>query len=394
MRGFVLFLLVLFAIAALLRVDFFFTIVYLFCAVYLLSRIWIDWARKGLRVRRMFTDHAFLGDRVEVELMLHNTGWLPIPWLQLRDSLPVQLKTPPFHTHVLSLKPREKQRLTYTLYCQQRGYYKVGPLSVRAGDLLGIHKPRHDQASPDSLVVYPKILPLQKLGLPSHSPQVVLPARAPLFRDPSRIMGVRDYQVGDSPRHIHWTATASAGRLLVKQYQPAIARETLICLDLDQGGYGRQQRYTATELAIVVAASLAHHIIVQEGLAVGFATEAWDPIAEGLTRFLMPPRTERAHLMDMLEVLARVRVASHASLSDLLRRCSINLAWGGTLLVITGQESGDLFRNLAHLQRRGLAVCLILVQPTQRSAELEDWPHVLGVPVYRVWREHDLEAIR
>ncbi|NIU61293.1 MAG: DUF58 domain-containing protein [Pseudomonas stutzeri] len=232
------------------------------------------------------------------------------------------------------------------------------------------------------------------MGLPTRSPLVALPARSPLFEDPSRVRGVRDYQRGDSPRRIHWTATASAGRLLVKQYQPAIARETLICLDLDQEDYGQRQRYTATELAIVVAASIANHIIVREGLPVGLSTEAQDPLSDGRTRFYLPPRSERAHLMELLEVLARAQVTESTSFAELLRRESARLPWGATLAVITGRESEPLFDSLVSLRRAGFAVALILVQPGRPSAELRRRADLLGVPIHRAWRERDLEAWR
>jgi uncharacterized protein (DUF58 family) len=394
MRNFVPFLLILFVIAALLRVDFFFTIAYLFFAVYLLSRLWTRRTVDRLRVQRCFTDRAFPGDRVTVDLTVHNAGWLPVPWLEVHESLRVELAVPPFYREVVSLGPRERRHFHYTLYCRRRGYYRVGPLTMQTGDLLGIVRPSQAQAAPDHVIVYPRVVPLQQLGLPTRSPQVALPARSPLFEDPARVMGVRDYQRGDSPRRIHWTATASTGRLLVKQYQPAIARETLICLDLDQEDYERRQQYTATELAIVVAASIANHIVVREGLPAGLATEAWDPLLDDQARFFLPPRSERAHLMSLLEVLARVQITSAVPFGDLLRRESVNLSWGATLAVITGRESEALFDTLVYLRRAGFAVALILVQPARPSAELQKRGDLLGVPIHRIWRERDLETWR
>lgn len=356
------FLIVLLAIAALLRIDFFFTVFYLFALVYALAHIWMQSTARRLTVRRRFDDHAFIGDQVLVELDVHNQGWLPLPWLEVHESLPVQLATPPFHRQVFSLGPRARRRLSYQLHCPQRGYYVIGPLTIRAGDLLGLVRPRLERAQSAHLIVYPRILSLEQLGLPTRSPLVALPARSPLFEDPARLMGVREYQRGDSPRRIHWPASAKATalaaaadaatpgmrarssspppaglvQLMVKRYQPAIARDTLICLDLYQQDYGQRQRYTATELAIVVAASLVNHIIVREGLPVGLLTVALDPLADldilpgggvadlapredeeekpgphGKTgspvRFFLPPRTGRGQLMSLLEVLARVR---------------------------------------------------------------------------------------
>ncbi|MGA9348606.1 MAG: DUF58 domain-containing protein [Anaerolineae bacterium] len=392
MKNFVPFLLILFVIAAFLRVDFFFTIVYLLFAVYLLSRLWTRCTVHHLRVQRRFTDHAFCGERVTVDTVVHNASWLPIPWLEVHESLPIELTVPPFYRKVVSLGPRERRHFHYMLHCRRRGYYPVGPLKMQTGDLLGIVRQSQAQVEPEHVIVYPRVVPLQQLGLPTRSPLVSLPAHSPLFEDPARVRGVRDYQQGDSLRRIHWTATASTGRLLVKQYQPAIARETLICLDLDEAGYERRQRYTATELAIVTAASIANHIIVRERLPAGLATAAWDPLLDDQARFFLPPRPERAHLMSLLEVLARVQITSATPFADLLRQEGVNLSWGATLAVITGRESEELFDTLVYLRRAGFAVALILVQSARPSAELQKRADLLGVPIHRVWSERDLET--
>ena len=67
MRRFVPYLLALFVVAALLRVDFFFTIVYLLLIVYILSRLWVQHTVNRLEIRRRFADHAFCGDTIPVD---------------------------------------------------------------------------------------------------------------------------------------------------------------------------------------------------------------------------------------------------------------------------------------------------------------------------------------
>jgi uncharacterized protein (DUF58 family) len=392
MRRFVPFLLVLFIVAALLRVNFFFNVFYLFLVLYLLSRLWTRRRMAWVRAERRFVERAFFGDLVTVDLYLRNASWLPVPWLEMHESLPVGLAAASVRRQAISLGPRERWSTSYTLKCWRRGYYPIGPLTVRSGDLLGLERPVSGEVAADYLIVYPQVLPLHELGLPTHSPLAALPARSPLFEDPARVIGVRDYARGDSPRSIHWTATASAGRLLVKQYQPTIARETLICLDLDEQGYEQRQRYTASELAIVAAASVANHVITRDKLPVGLAVEAQDPLLETRTRFSLPPRSERGHLMSVLEVLARVQMTNGTSLTGLLRRESVRLSWGATLLVITGSESADLFDTLLYLRRAGFKVALLLVQPGAPTDELQRQAAQLDVPVHRVWRSQDLEA--
>ncbi len=392
MRKYLGYLLLLLLVAAVLRVDFYFTIVYLFLAVYLASRIWTRQSLEQISANRRLDQRAFSGDDLQVVLTLHNQGWLPVPWLSLHESLPVELSSPPFLRRVTTLNARGRRAFSYSLQCGRRGYYAVGPLTLEAGDLLGVVRPQQVDIGPDHLIVYPRVVPMEELGLPTRSPLMALPARTPLFEDPSRVTGVRDYRQGDSPRRIHWTATAKTGELLVKQYDPSIARETMIYLDLNRKDYEQRRRYTATELAIVTAASIAHHVIVNEGLSVGLATEGRDPLAERRSRFFLPPRSGRAHLGSVLEVLARVEVTEATPFPDLLRRQSVDLPWGTTLAVIAGRESERLFDTLVVLRRAGFAVVLILVQPTYPSERIRRRGAMLGMPVHRIWEEQELEA--
>jgi len=52
-------------------------------------------------------------------------------------------------------------------------------------------------------MVYPKIVPLEKLGIPSRQPLGEIRTRNHLFHDPVLTMGIREYQFGDSMKSIH-----------------------------------------------------------------------------------------------------------------------------------------------------------------------------------------------
>lgn len=392
MLGLIPFLLALLLFAALLRVDFYFTIAYLFFGVYALSRWWSRRALPRLTIRREFVRRAFHGDEVPVTVTLHNDGRLPVTWAHVRESLPVELGVPTRQNRVFSLNPREKQQLSYTLHCRKRGVYALGPLQVRTGDLFGLTPLAGAEAPPDRLIVYPRIVPLEKLGLPTRSPLAAIPARTPLFEDPARIVGVRDYAPGDPLRRIHWTATAGAGRLLVKNYQPAIARETVICLDLNAEGYDIRGRYDAIELAITAAASIANHVIVRERQPAGLAMEARDMLTEAAARFVFPAQAGRAHLMHMLEALARAQLTQGRSFAQFVRQESVHLAWGTTLVIITGRED-ELADTLARLRQAGFPVALILVQSARPTMATRRRAALLRIPIYPLWRERDLESL-
>jgi uncharacterized protein (DUF58 family) len=391
LRNYLPFLIVLFLLAAVLRVDFFFTIAYLFFILYVLARLWTRTNLRTVQFQRLFVNRAFSGDDVNVRVRVANNGRLPVPWVQVHESLPVELVSPPFHQEVFSLGPREARFFSYDLHCRRRGVYRLGPLNLQTGDVLGIEPPRLAEAQPDHIIVYPQVVHLPRLGLPTRSPQVALAARSPLFEDPARVVGVRDYQRGDSPRRIHWTATASAGRLLVKQYQPAIARETLLVLDLNAAAYDPRQRIDTTELAITVAASLAHHISVRQRLPVGLTTEALDGVEGERREFYHPPRSERGHLMHLLETLARVQIGPAVPLPQRLRRERARLAWGTTVVAITGSATDDLFDSLALLRQAGFAATLIVCGGPSVTPQARRHAAVLGLPLRQLWQQKELE---
>lgn len=390
MRFFGLFLLVLLVLALLFRVPLFVTVVYFLIAVYIISRLWVRHTVDHVRIRRSFLNRAFLGDVVDVTIQVENLSRVPVPWVEVTDSAPNEVRATASPTHVFSLGPHERQRLTYRLNCGKRGYYLLGPLYFNTGDLLGIQQEELTMNRLESLVVYPRVVSLERLRLQALAPQAALAATSPLIEDPARIMGVRSYQRGDSPRRMHWPATARLGALTVRQYEPAISRETMIFLDLNGDDYGN--RYDGTEMAIVAAASIANHIVTREKLPVGFMTEAHDPLADGeRRRVALPPRSGRGQLISILEVLARVSMTKETDFAGALRRQSVSLPWGASILAITGERGEELMETLFFLRRGGFAVSLILIRPYGWTRQEEPVP--AGIPVRVVTVDRDLELV-
>jgi uncharacterized protein (DUF58 family) len=349
-------------------------------AVYLLSIYWSRRAARALRCRRRFVDRAFTGESIPVELIVENTGPLPVSWLAMDEVVPSYLGESPA-PQVFGLRGHEERRFTYAVDCRRRGYHALGPLRVETGDLLGFDTGARDLQEPSRLIVYPRIVPLEKLGLPTASALAALPAPRALFEDPGRVIGVREYEPRDSMRRIHWKATMRTGELLVKQYQRAISRDTLICLDLDLKGYALRQRNQAIETAISVAASLAHHIVTREHLAAGLATDALDPLVGESVPIALPSRPREDQLISILEVLARVQAASGDHVAAVLRRGTVELAYGSTVVLITGSLDDELSAAVVGVKRAGHAVAVILVQPAGEHGGVSG---VGGVPIYRV----------
>ena len=381
---------VLLLIAAMMRGNFALTLLYLVVGG-LIAGLW--WSKRGLaqvQTKRHFNHHAFLGEKVQIDLYVRNQGWLPVPWLELHETLPVALVGPNNFQSVIHLGPRAKANFEYAVEARKRGYYPIGPLSISSGDILGLRDSLMAENPAEHLVVYPKIVPLTSVEIPSYSPQGTLRHTLPLFEDPTRAFSKRGYVSGDSLRRIDWKASASSGRLQVKVFEPSIALETFVILNLNAEDYYYRSRIDSAELAIVIAASISNWIVEKRQL-VGLMVNGRDPLRADGKPQPVPPRKGKRHLMRLLETLARVDIADNSPLVSLIQAQRYQLAWGTTLIVITGNASDDLLDELYQARRWGQNAVLILAGRDASDEAIRPRAKKFGIPVVSVGTESDLE---
>ena len=385
-------ILILFMFGALLRMDWVYYLVYVLGGVWVFSHWWVRRGIQQLTIERQMVDHAFLGERLPIQVRFANSSWLPLPWLQLQELVPLDLKDASEYNIVLSIGSHARTEHRYSLHCKRRGYYTVGPLALRTGDLFGFVEMSWQVKHLMPLIVYPQILPLQKLGLPSRSPCGTVSSQQRLFEDPARLAGVRNYIGGDSQRNIHWKASAHEDTLLVKKFQPAIALNVTLILDLNRKAYPYREEIGLSEWAIVVAASVASHLIGQRQ-PVGLVTNGLDALAES-DAAPVPSRTGQGHLMHLLSLLARIQMREQSEdLASWLPRQITDLEWGTTLIVITPQLSESALWVLHNAYRRGSNVVVLLCAVEPEFNLLQGKAKRLGVTLHKVIWEKDLENL-
>ncbi|MGH2388727.1 MAG: DUF58 domain-containing protein, partial [Chloroflexota bacterium] len=240
--------------------------------------LWLNAVIGKLRADRALEPRLFFGESAEVRLTFANGSALPIPWLEIHESMPAALALPNVLSRVLHLAPLQDAVVSYALKGRRRGFHTVGPLTATVGDVFGLARREMQLAGLQNLLVYPRILSSNELDLPAVALFGTVRSRRQLLGDPSRLAGVRGYIPGDPLHDIHWPATANTGILQVKQYQPATTHQTVVFLDLDQKGYSAPDVVSAAEFAISVAATVASRLteLRQE---VGLVTNGRVPLA-------------------------------------------------------------------------------------------------------------------
>ena len=351
--------------------------------------------------RRLNTNRVFFGEEVQLEVEVANRKPLPLPWIEIDDEVPEEvtfLKGSPSEayagTHMLlnnllSLGWYHKVRRRYPLRCLQRGYFSFGPAHIRSGDIFGFFKREMEIQQIDYLMVYPKIVPLEKLGIPSKQPLGNIRTKRHIFQDPILTAGVRDYHFGDSLKRIHWKNTARLGKLQTKVFEPTTTVDIGIFLDVrtsERRLWLKNQ--PLLELAIVAAASIANHALA-DGYRVGLYANHRKQFSDELIR--IPPSQHTDQLLHMLEALAQIFPFEAMPMAEFVQHEVRNLPWGSSLVVISALPPDTLFATLLRMQRAGRRVVLISVGGPEPPMSRD------GLTVYHLrdevdWR--DLETLR
>lgn len=360
------------------------------------SRMWDRYCLVGLGYRRSLGQtRAFFGEQVSLTVEIVNEKPLPLAWLEVEDTFPgAGLSLSPAHigpshipgrrllTMLLSVRWYERVRRRYTLTCGARGFLTFGPASLRTGDLFGLTTKEVGIAAEDYLLVYPKIVPFERLSLPATNPFGDAPLRRQwLFEDPLRTVGIRDYRPGDSLRRMHWKATARApGQALqVKLFEPTTTHRLHVLLNITTSGqnwswHGYDPE--VLEAAITTAASVANWA-TEHGFLVGLGANA--KLFHSSAAVRLPPSRDPHQLTHILEALARLVPMPTMAPETLVELESRELAYGTTVVMVTAVATEELADQLQRLRRGGHQPALLLIT----SAEQPLAP-VGGMPAYAI----------
>src|SRR6266436_2611198 len=115
-----------------------------------IADIWINFCLRNLRYSRQLSEQRVLfGEEITLSLTIENAKLLPLPWLEVEDSVPRSLLFPKGDIHVSFrsnaallenlFSPRWYERITrrYTIRCNARGVHTFGPTTLRSGDVFG-----------------------------------------------------------------------------------------------------------------------------------------------------------------------------------------------------------------------------------------------------------------
>jgi uncharacterized protein (DUF58 family) len=369
------------------------TLMGLFLSAALVAKAWSRLCLMGVTCRRFLSEtRVFPGEKVKLTLHLVNRKPLPLPWVRVDEQIPSSLG-PEFHSQPHSTPESTlvrrsaallwytSVRWSYTLECNKRGYYPFGSVEVTSGDIFGLYSRSLQLSTSDHIIVYPVIFPEINVPIPSVYPMGNAKMERRIIQDPTRAIGVRDYRLGDSMRHIHWKASARAQGLKVKVFEATTTFKMALFLSVDsfyQEGSFKEEDF---ELGISAAASIAYHVVDHGGPAGLFVNTRLADSGQAVSIF---PSGNRGYLADILEALAKTTASWNESFTLFLDRERRSLQAGTTLVLVFCRPPQNLPYLLTSLRESGYKLFVLFV------GHQDEFPIMAGVPWLNVRSPADL----
>jgi uncharacterized protein (DUF58 family) len=356
------------------------------------SRLWNKYCLHRVEYKRSLSQHqVFFGEEIVFEIEVTNRKPLPLPWLQIADELPERvtlLKGKASDsiddrvtlTNIFPIGMYHRVKRRFPMLCKERGAFTFGPTRIRSGDLFGFFRREKLIEKEDYLMVYPRLVPLEKLGITSQQLFGDIRLKQHLFQDPVLTAGVREYLPGDSLKRIHWKSTARLGRLQTKIYEPTTTVDISIFFDvrtLKAPLWGSV--YQLQELGIIAVASISQHAL-NAGFRVGLYVNQITRYSKGMVN--VPHSQHPDQMPRILEALAQLHQVETVAMSRHIRQEARSLPWGSTLMLISAQPDEKLLAALLDLRRVGRSVVLVIIGGAAVDGQEEN---LTGhIPVFRV----------
>jgi uncharacterized protein (DUF58 family) len=322
--------------------------------------------RLGLDPDRVLED-----DEVTLTVELSSTG--NVDRFEFLVPLLPQLSVVGGPARTVSLRAGEERTVELKLRCERWGAFTVGPLLVRARDVLGFRSWESEAGDVQALRVYPSEQTLQSLVRPLETQVFAGNQVSRAHGEGIEFADLREWQPGDRLRRVNWRATALRGALWVNEQH--LERNTDVVLFLDTFGEVRVEGRSTNDRAVRAAATLAHRYLERRdrvGL-VGFG---------GFLSWLVPASGTR-QLYAIVDTLLRSRVVTSHAWRDVDLLPPRTLPPKALVLAITPLLDSRTAAALLDLRARGYDLVVVEVSPLEL---VEPDPDSAAELAYRLWR--------
>ncbi len=376
------------------------------------------WHRLGFRgvsvKQQTIPARVTIGEDFMLEIAVENRKRLPMPWIEVTCEISADIPLSKYIAQssykagkldlisAFSLWSMDRIRRKFLFHATKRGYFIFGPVTVRMSDPFGwkVREIRLLRSANAGIIIYPKVMDIGRFGLPAHSLLGEMKPFRHFLEDPLKVMGVREYIIGDDPRRIHWKNTAKAGALRSKIYDSSNKVDLLIALNINtypQIAMGHDENLL--ELSITFAASISEWALEQKhsvGLLANCLLQSIQHVITAENSLADEPLTKNADTRltyvpigrnavqgeRMLNALARLLTVWGSSMQQRLENIQSELPIGATILYVGAIRAlnDEIMAQLLAMQHAGMGIILAVTGEPNEEIQV----YTGSIPIFHI----------
>ena len=312
--------------------------------------------------RTLSTDNVPEGRPVTIKVTIRNQG-NSLEEVLLEDPVSDKLTLVDGKTRKRMAVPAgEVVEIEYTVH-GPRGKYRFESIHATATDLFGIFNIHKVFPAPASVLVFPNVTQLRQIHIrPRQTRGFAGPILARRGGSGVDFYGVREYQIGDSPRRINWRISSRHEQeFFSNEFEQEAIADVGIILDSRKQTNLVENNATLFEYSVLAAASIADAVL-QEGHRVSLLVYGF-----GMERVF--PGYGKVQKKRIMRTLAQAEPGDNYALESLIYLPTRLFSARSQIILISPLTSDDL-HPLLRLRAQGYEVMAICPDPLDFGARL------------------------
>lgn len=290
-----------------------------------------------------------VSEEVKFKYILVNKSIVPVHRAKINLMLSKEFGFISSEVENLSFRANQIIELKRSFICEKRGYYEIGKLEAEVSDIFGFFIKKKILDKSINIKVYPKVVEVDKFDSRLSGFLGNVKSNKSSMDDFTNVKSIREYNVGDNPKNIHFKLSAKGAKTFIKEYYDSNYLDLIILVD---GFFSEDITSKSEEICVSTSLSIAKYILEKAG-EVQYILSSKSNLNTKLSSI--------SAFSNLLENVVTSKFDGEKSLDHYLRNILRNIRKTSDFIIITRYMDELIVEMLITMRSRGSNVSLYLV---------------------------------
>jgi len=294
-----------------------------------------------------------VSEEVKFKYILVNKSLVPIQMAKVNLMLSKKIGFISSEVENLSFRANQIIELKRSFICEKRGYYELGKLEVEIRDVFGFFIKRKILDKSISIKVYPRVVEIDNIDNTLSGFLGNVNSNRPSMDDFTNVKSIREYNIFDNPKNIHFKLSAKGVKTFIKEYYDSNYLDITIIVD---GFFSENTKNKSEEMCVSVSLSIAKYILEKAG-EVQYILSSKSNLNTKLSSV--------SSFSNLLEKVVTSKFDGEKSLDYFLGNILRKIRKNSDFIIVTRYIDELIVEKIITMQSRGSSVSIYLVDYTE-----------------------------